>query len=78
MFAIRPRANKSETQPLTPRYQRIRRWPFSYVHRHFLWIALILAISAYGAICIRNVTDMLRGITGRQAPMTTILDRPTR
>jgi hypothetical protein len=41
------------------------------------WIGLILAVAAYGALVVRNVTDMLVGIATHQ-PSIVVIQRPTR
>lgn len=38
--------------------------------RHTARVALILALAAFGAVLVRNVTDMLRGIAGHTLPTT--------
>lgn len=44
--------------------------------RDLLWASLVLAVAAYGAVVVRNVTDMLVGIT-HQPPMV-VVERPSR
>ena len=41
------------------------------------WIGLVLAIAAYGAVVVRNVTEMLMGIATHQPPVG-VIQRPNR
>jgi F0F1-type ATP synthase membrane subunit c/vacuolar-type H+-ATPase subunit K len=45
--------------------------------RNLIWAGLVLAVAAYGAAVVRNVTDTLVGIATHQPPMT-IVQRPSR
>jgi F0F1-type ATP synthase membrane subunit c/vacuolar-type H+-ATPase subunit K len=45
--------------------------------RNLVWACLVLAVAAYGAVVVRNVTDTLVGITSRQ-PSTVIAQQPYR
>jgi len=38
--------------------------------RNLVWACLILAVAAYGALVVRNVTDALVGIATHQPPVT--------
>jgi hypothetical protein len=42
-----------------------------------VWVCLVLAVAAYGAVVVRNVTDMLGGIV-HQAPEMVAVARPAR
>jgi hypothetical protein len=41
------------------------------------WVCLVLAVAAYGSVVVRNVTDMLAGIT-HSAPKVVMVERPSR
>jgi hypothetical protein len=41
------------------------------------WICLVLAIAAYGAAIVRNVTDVLAGIAGHQHSVV-VMETPNR
>ena len=41
------------------------------------WIGLVLAVAAYGAVVVRNVTEMLVGIATHQPPVG-VVQPPTR
>jgi hypothetical protein len=41
------------------------------------WVALVLAVAAYGAVIVRNVTEMLVGIATHQPPLF-LVQRPNR
>jgi hypothetical protein len=45
--------------------------------RDLLWACLVLAVAAYGAVVVRNVTDALVMITSHQ-PAMVLADRPMR
>ena len=45
--------------------------------RNLVWAGLIVAVAAYGAVVVRNVTDMLMGITSGQ-PSMVMAERPNR
>jgi hypothetical protein len=45
--------------------------------RGLLWAGLILAVAAYGAAVVRNVTDALVGITSHQSSVV-VAQRPYR
>jgi hypothetical protein len=45
--------------------------------RRLSWVALVLAIAAYGAAVVRNVTEMLVGIATHQPPVV-VIQRPNR
>jgi hypothetical protein len=55
------------------------RWPVDIIRlaRDLLWACLIVAVAAYGAAIVRNVTDTLSGIASRQSAMI-IAQRPSR
>jgi hypothetical protein len=42
-----------------------------------VWVCLVLAIAAYGAVVVRNVTDTLIGIADHSRSMV-LVERPTR
>ncbi len=42
-----------------------------------VWVCLVLAVAAYGAVVVRNVTEMLAGIT-HPAPAIVVVERPVR
>jgi hypothetical protein len=42
-----------------------------------VWVCLILAIAGYGAVIVRNVTDVLAGIAHR-GPVMAVVERPNR
>jgi F0F1-type ATP synthase membrane subunit c/vacuolar-type H+-ATPase subunit K len=44
---------------------------------NLLWAGMILAIAAFGAVVVRNVTDALVGIAYQQ-PSIVVVDRPSR
>ena len=44
--------------------------------RILFWIALVLAVAAYGSVVVRNVTDALVGITTK--PSVVVVQRPSR
>ena len=44
---------------------------------HLLWACLVLAVAAYGAEIVRNVTDALLKIAGQSDTVAT-LDQPHR
>jgi hypothetical protein len=41
------------------------------------WVCLVLAVAAYGAVVVRNVTDMLAGIAGHPRSMV-VVERASR
>jgi hypothetical protein len=41
------------------------------------WICLVLAVAAYGAAIVRNVTDALAGIAGHQRSVV-VMETPNR
>ena len=41
------------------------------------WVGLVLAVAAYGAAVVRNVTEMLVGIATHQPPVV-VVQRPNR
>ena len=41
------------------------------------WICLVLAVAAYGAAIVRNMTDVLAGIAGHPRPVV-LVERPYR
>jgi hypothetical protein len=41
------------------------------------WVGLVLAVAAYGAVVVRNVTEMLVGIATHQPPVV-VVQRPNR
>ena len=45
--------------------------------RNLLWVAMVLAVAVYAAVVVRNVTDVLIGITGDHM-VTVAVDRPAR
>jgi F0F1-type ATP synthase membrane subunit c/vacuolar-type H+-ATPase subunit K len=45
--------------------------------RNLIWAALVVAVAAYGAVVVRNVTETLVGITSPQ-PSVVIAERPNR
>ena len=45
--------------------------------RRLVWACLILAVAAYGAVVVRNVTDALVGIATHQ-PVTVAVQSPYR
>jgi hypothetical protein len=55
------------------------RWPADSLKliQGLSWVALVLAVSAYGAAVVRNVTEMLVGITTHQPPIV-VIQRPNR
>ena len=75
--AMRPHGAKPKTGYSAPRLKKVRRPDLTEMCKHLLWIALILAISAYGAVCVQNITEMLMDITQQHASLTAI-DRPMR
>jgi hypothetical protein len=42
-----------------------------------VWVCLVLAVAAYGAVVVRNVTEMLAGIAGHPHSVV-LVERPTR
>jgi hypothetical protein len=42
-----------------------------------VWVCLVLAIAAYGSVVVRNVTDVLAGIS-HPPPGIVVVERPTR
>jgi uncharacterized membrane protein YqhA len=42
-----------------------------------VWIGLVVAVAAYGSVVVRNVTEMLAGIT-RHTPAMVVVERPSR
>jgi hypothetical protein len=44
---------------------------------NLLWAGLILAMAAFGAVVVRNMTNALRGIAYHQPPIV-VVDRPNR
>lgn len=45
--------------------------------RDLLWVCLVVAVAAYGAAVVRNVTEMLAGIVSHQ-PSMVVVERPNR
>jgi F0F1-type ATP synthase membrane subunit c/vacuolar-type H+-ATPase subunit K len=45
--------------------------------RTLSWAGLVLAVAAYGAVVVRNVTDMLVGMASHQ-PSVVVVERPNR
>jgi F0F1-type ATP synthase membrane subunit c/vacuolar-type H+-ATPase subunit K len=45
--------------------------------RNLLWAGLVVAVAAYGSVIVRNVTEMLVGITSHQ-PSLIVVQRPNR
>jgi len=45
--------------------------------RDLFWVGLVLAVAAYGAVIVRNVTDTLVGIATHQ-PSIVVGQRPNR
>jgi hypothetical protein len=41
------------------------------------WICMILAVAAYGAVIVRNVTDVLEGVAGHPRSVV-LVERPYR
>jgi hypothetical protein len=44
--------------------------------QHLLWACLVVAVAAYGSVVVRNVTEMLVGITHQ--PSIVVVQRPNR
>jgi len=44
---------------------------------NLVWACLLLAVAAYGAVVVRNVTEMLVGITSHQSSII-LAQRPSR
>jgi uncharacterized membrane protein YqhA len=42
-----------------------------------VWIGLVLAVAAYGAVVVRNVTDTMAGIARHDAAMV-MVEQPNR
>jgi hypothetical protein len=42
-----------------------------------VWICLVLAVAAYGGVVVRNITDMLVGMTSHQQTLVEV-QRPSR
>ncbi len=42
-----------------------------------VWVGLVLAVAAYGAVVVRNVTDTMAGIAHHDAAMV-MAERPNR
>jgi F0F1-type ATP synthase membrane subunit c/vacuolar-type H+-ATPase subunit K len=55
------------------------RWrvDLSRLARDVLWVGLILAVAAYGAVVVRNVTETMVAITSHQ-PSIVVVERPNR
>jgi hypothetical protein len=55
------------------------RWPVDgpRLAQGLSWVALVLAVAAYGAAIVRNVTEALVGITTHQTP-DVVVQRPNR
>jgi hypothetical protein len=49
----------------------------SRVIRDLSWLCLVLAVAAFGAVVVRNVTDVLAGMTTRQASFV-VVQQPSR
>lgn len=45
--------------------------------QNVFWVGLVLAVAAYGAVVVRNVTDTLVGIATHQ-PSIVVVQRPIR
>jgi hypothetical protein len=45
--------------------------------RNLIWACMVLAVAAYGAVVVRNVTDMLVGVTSHPASMV-VAQQPNR
>jgi hypothetical protein len=41
-----------------------------------VWVFLVLAVAAYGSVVVRNVTDVLVGMTHQ--PTMVVVERPNR
>jgi len=57
------------------RRKTVRRPDFTALHRHLLWVCLVLATAAYLAVCVQNITEVLTGIT-RQHQSVEAVDSP--
>jgi hypothetical protein len=42
-----------------------------------VWVCLVLSVAAYGAVVVRNITDMLVGITDHSRDVA-LVGRPNR
>ena len=61
-----------------PRTHAMRwRVDFGRLVRDVFWVGLVLAVAAYGAVMVRNVTDTLVGIATHQ-PSIVMVQRPSR
>jgi F0F1-type ATP synthase membrane subunit c/vacuolar-type H+-ATPase subunit K len=57
---------------------RARAWAnITKLVRTLSWAGLVLAVAAYGAVVVRNVTDMLVGMASHQ-PSMVVVERPNR
>jgi hypothetical protein len=77
MSAMRPGGAKPETGFSALRFFKPGRPDLMEVLKHLLWACMILAVAAYGAVVVRNVTDMLVGITHQPTTMV-VTARPNR
>jgi len=45
--------------------------------RRLVWVGMVVAVAAYGAVVVQNVTGMLVGITSHQRSVV-VAERPVR
>ncbi len=55
------------------------RWRVNLIRlaRHLSWACVVLAVAAYGAVVVRNVTGTLEGILSRRPPVV-VAQQPSR